>query len=283
MQNKFTEIRYLASTPEEMRGKYLAKNVLKTWIEDFVDDDTGEVTHIERNEILYKAGELLDPDLISRIMFNIQAEEIDSILVSNQKRKGKEIERTYLYPFTVDAEIDDKKVKHLLYANDARQAIDIASDYIQLNNTGLFEVLGVKEYNRCVILTDTLKRALASIPFDEWDKVNPDEISEEDSEVKKFFETQVRLTDFEDNYFSQNFVIHSFNSDRCLTLISRYLKEKELERLNEAKEKGEEYIVRNYTLMIEKFKPIAIGCFIDYDFSLAYIECEKQGIESIEE
>ena len=33
-------------------GRRLAARVLKSWIEDFVDEDTGEVVSIERNEII---------------------------------------------------------------------------------------------------------------------------------------------------------------------------------------------------------------------------------------
>jgi DNA-directed RNA polymerase subunit beta len=33
-------------------GKKLAARVLRTWVEDFVDEDTGEVVSIERNEVV---------------------------------------------------------------------------------------------------------------------------------------------------------------------------------------------------------------------------------------
>jgi DNA-directed RNA polymerase subunit beta len=37
---------------EKNLGKRLAARVLRTWVEDFVDEDTGEVVSIERNEII---------------------------------------------------------------------------------------------------------------------------------------------------------------------------------------------------------------------------------------
>jgi DNA-directed RNA polymerase subunit beta len=37
---------------KKAQGRKLAARVLKTWIEDFVDEDTGEVVSIERNEVL---------------------------------------------------------------------------------------------------------------------------------------------------------------------------------------------------------------------------------------
>ena len=37
---------------KEVIGKHLAARVLKSWTEDFVDEDSGEVTSIERNEVI---------------------------------------------------------------------------------------------------------------------------------------------------------------------------------------------------------------------------------------
>ena len=54
-------------------GRKLAARVLKTWHEDFVDEDTGEVVSIERNEIV------LDRDTV------LEKEHIEEILDSNSK------------------------------------------------------------------------------------------------------------------------------------------------------------------------------------------------------
>jgi DNA-directed RNA polymerase subunit beta len=48
-------------------GKRLAARVLRTWVEDFVDEDTGEVVSIERNEIVMERDTVLDEDAISTI------------------------------------------------------------------------------------------------------------------------------------------------------------------------------------------------------------------------
>jgi DNA-directed RNA polymerase subunit beta len=49
-------------------GRKLAARVLKTWVEDFVDEDTGEVVTIERNEIILERDSLLDDDNIDLIL-----------------------------------------------------------------------------------------------------------------------------------------------------------------------------------------------------------------------
>ena len=49
IESRKTEIRYKTLEPRKLLGKFIAKRVLKTWIEDFVDEDTGKVISIERN------------------------------------------------------------------------------------------------------------------------------------------------------------------------------------------------------------------------------------------
>jgi DNA-directed RNA polymerase subunit beta len=41
---------------------------LKTWIEDFVDEDTGEVVSIERNEVIIDRETILEDDHIDMII-----------------------------------------------------------------------------------------------------------------------------------------------------------------------------------------------------------------------
>ncbi|WP_277632364.1 DNA-directed RNA polymerase subunit beta [Avrilella dinanensis] len=49
-------------------GRSLAARVLNTWHEDFVDEDTGEVVSIERNEIILDRDTILDKDNIEEIL-----------------------------------------------------------------------------------------------------------------------------------------------------------------------------------------------------------------------
>jgi DNA-directed RNA polymerase subunit beta len=48
-------------------GKRLAARVLRTWVEDFVDEDTGEVVSIERNEVVLERDTVLDDEAIDMI------------------------------------------------------------------------------------------------------------------------------------------------------------------------------------------------------------------------
>ena len=46
----------------------MAARVLKTWIEDFVDEDTGEVVSIERNEVVIDRETIIEPEHIDIIL-----------------------------------------------------------------------------------------------------------------------------------------------------------------------------------------------------------------------
>ena len=65
------EIKVNRANLKKAVGRKLAARVLKTWVEDFVDEDTGEVVSIERNDII------LDRETV------IEEENIDEILESN--------------------------------------------------------------------------------------------------------------------------------------------------------------------------------------------------------
>ncbi|MBS1630271.1 MAG: DNA-directed RNA polymerase subunit beta [Bacteroidetes bacterium] len=49
-------------------GRRLAARVLRTWTEDFVDEDTGEVVSIERNEVLLDRDSVLDEDSAAMVL-----------------------------------------------------------------------------------------------------------------------------------------------------------------------------------------------------------------------
>jgi DNA-directed RNA polymerase subunit beta len=53
---------------EKYAGKKLGARVLRSWVEDFVDEDTGEVVSIERNEIMLERDSILDEANIETIV-----------------------------------------------------------------------------------------------------------------------------------------------------------------------------------------------------------------------
>ncbi|MFY8132032.1 MAG: DNA-directed RNA polymerase subunit beta, partial [Bacteroidia bacterium] len=62
------EIKVSKSGLKKNVGRRLAARVLKTWVEDFVDEDTGEVVSINRNEVVIERDQLLEDDHIDLII-----------------------------------------------------------------------------------------------------------------------------------------------------------------------------------------------------------------------
>ncbi len=62
------EVKVSKAGLKKVVGRILAARVLRTWIEDFVDEDTGEVVSIERNEILLDRETLLEEHHVDMIV-----------------------------------------------------------------------------------------------------------------------------------------------------------------------------------------------------------------------
>ncbi|MBL6878193.1 MAG: DNA-directed RNA polymerase subunit beta [Flavobacteriaceae bacterium] len=62
------EIKVSKSGLKKYHGRKLAARVLNTWYEDFVDEDTGEVVSIERNEIVLDRDTIIDADNVEEIL-----------------------------------------------------------------------------------------------------------------------------------------------------------------------------------------------------------------------
>ena len=62
------EVKVNKTNLKKVLGRKLAARVLKSWVEDFVDEDTGEVVSIERNEIILDRETILEEDHIEEII-----------------------------------------------------------------------------------------------------------------------------------------------------------------------------------------------------------------------
>ncbi len=66
--NLAEEIKANKTNLKKAVGRKLAARVLKSWVEDFVDEDTGEVVSIERNEVLIDRETTLEQEHIKEII-----------------------------------------------------------------------------------------------------------------------------------------------------------------------------------------------------------------------
>ena len=62
------EVKANKTNLKKVLGRKLAARVLKSWMEDFVDEDTGEVTSIERNEVIIERETILEQEHIDEIL-----------------------------------------------------------------------------------------------------------------------------------------------------------------------------------------------------------------------
>jgi DNA-directed RNA polymerase subunit beta len=62
------EIKVNKTNLKKAVGRKLAARVLKTWVEDFVDQDTGEVTTVERNDVVLDRETVLEEEHIEEIL-----------------------------------------------------------------------------------------------------------------------------------------------------------------------------------------------------------------------
>lgn len=69
---------------QKFLGKKLAARVLRAWVEDFVDEDTGEVVSIERNEIVMERDTVLDEEAIE----TIDGLEVKSVFIQKEDVSG---------------------------------------------------------------------------------------------------------------------------------------------------------------------------------------------------
>ena len=125
------EVREITSDISRMKGKYLVYDLKRSWKEDFLDESSGEVVSIERKELIYERGTLLQAEELSRIQFFMNEGSISEIEVSNQIRMSYEFKNTYIYPYMAQVDVESKKKKFLMLASSVDNALEIVKDYVE--------------------------------------------------------------------------------------------------------------------------------------------------------
>ena len=77
------EINVSSGTLEQHIGKKLSADVLATWVDNFLDEDTGELIPVDRKKVVVYKGNILTEEIAADIL----AEKVDTIFVY---KKGKE-------------------------------------------------------------------------------------------------------------------------------------------------------------------------------------------------
>ena len=123
------EVKVSAENLNSRLGQKLAARVLKSWVEDFVDEDTGEVVSIERNEVLLDRESELTEENIAQILesgestillHKAESQGSDYSIIFNTLQKdtsNSEKEAiTYIYRQLRNADpVDDASAKEVIY------------------------------------------------------------------------------------------------------------------------------------------------------------------------
>lgn len=280
-ETRFDEVIITTSDPQKMLGKYINKTVKKTYTDDFLNEDTGEIVQIEREQVLFEKGKYIDQDVLARIRFSMAADGISEIEVSNQNRLGYELENYYLHPWLITLNIDDKKHKLLLYAGGIGSALTIVKDYAELNYSGGFSIIATKELDDFVILTDNLKKVDMAVAYlkDEIDTATAIEAVggpeiEPVLQDKRFFQIDTTVVYGKDDFEQQiSFIVHSCNIERAMMIIQNHLAQHEEKKAVIEESAGRTYDKRDFKVSIEKATQFHVGRFIPQEFSQAY--CKK--------
>lgn len=272
-QTRKDEVRFRTSDIRRIVGKFLVSNVLKTWNEDFIDESTGEVVTIERNEILFERGSYIDDDLAQQINFSIQAEEIKDVEVSNQRRLAAPNQRTGLYPFKVSERIGTKRRTFILQAQDAAKAIEVATDYIELNFRNSFDITGIKLMDNVVILNDRLRKSVEAKEGANEEGAEPDN-GEETRDDTKYYKVEAEVAISTENEEEPekkpyDFIVRTKDVDTAKVVITAWINAKVKER---TERDGDERKVIDLSIL--SASPFACNAIVDKAFCLAYREQE---------
>jgi hypothetical protein len=140
---------------EGAKGWHLLQNESKTWMEDFMDEETGDVVSAERNEVILNKGCKLTEIDISTLKENC----ITNVRVSNIPLKGNKQEHMNLWETSlkIRSKNGEKKKTYIVTAESPTAAETFISDYLEVNVECTFEAVKVSklEYNRVIKLYDT--------------------------------------------------------------------------------------------------------------------------------
>lgn len=250
MKTKHNEIIIETSDLERIKNLYLAERVLRTWTEDFVDEDSGEIVTITRHEILFEKGTYLDANVMSELSFFIQGGSISSVKASSIQRNSR-CSNSPITVYLISATVGTKNKNYLLYAKSVNQAIEIATDFLEQTLLPQFSFNSVKKLNYTNLIPEP-------------ETTEHQEESENPGECE-YYSITLEITK-EDIISDQSFILMAKNAD-------------------DGKKKAEQFIIskmddseRKIPIETSILSAKVIKCedVIDYRFSKVYFDYEDE-------
>lgn len=253
--------------PAAMIGYYLAEPLSKTWTEDFMDSDTGEVVSIERQEIILRRGELITPEQAQSISFYQQSGDITKpVKLTDQRRQAEEYNTASLKPYKVTASINSKRHKFILEAQTVELAMEVARDWIELNYKGDFTIVGATALSNVILLNSNIERFKA-----DGDTEEVSGTGESDGETTRYYmadaEVTINYLDDEPSEHNFTFIVKTLDVDTAKAAATAWISAKVRKNHNEAAD-GKE--IASVKTTLTAVKPFACAALINRAFCEAY-------------
>jgi len=258
-------VTFRTSDPREMLGKYMPKHAVKTWTEDFRDEDTGEVVSIERNQIVVERGEITD-DKLQQLMFALQTGDIKDVEVCDENIQPITVQTAnYLIPYSLELEYwggvnEIVKDHYVCYAQSIPQAIRIATEFGQMYRGFSGDV----KVNRVVRMDARL------VPDNH--QCIPEADRKPADERKDYFKVQVRteyLDGLKMKHSDTYYIVHAKDVGEAKERIALLL---EIMKAEDEQKNGKQPDDPDSRTTIRKAMPFEVDCIVPRAFSELYFE-----------
>ena len=256
-------VTFRTSDPKEMLGKYMPKHAVKTWTEDFRDEDTGEIVSIERNQIVVERG-YISQEKLAEIQFAIQSGDIADVEVSEDNVQDMELYTPkYQSNFMVEIPIFDfggkaTKSHFAVRAQTIPQAIQIAAEFGQM----------YRGFNGFIRATRAVTIDAQIVPDDH--ACIPEADRKPADERKDYFKVQVRIEWFDGEKMKKSdthYIVAAKDVGQAKERIARLLDIFKAEREKEGAKDDP-----NTTRTIRKAMPFEVDCIVPKEFSDMFYE-----------
>lgn len=269
METKLNELRFTTSDPDKCVGFYLARNAVKRWTEEFVNQESGEIMEIERAEVLMERGTHIIGEKEAQLRFYFQAGELSEVTLTDQSRQAAPIDNGQIGLWLITARLNNKNRKLVLYARNLEQSIQICKDFIELNFEGRFEFRSAKGFTDCTTITSKIAE-LGRIPKEGEESNELDGTDE--SRRGEFYMMRVQLNDYMGSR-TKEYLVYDSNVDEARKQVELFI----AAGLNAAFEAGNiEAKDVEFTMNVESATIVNCYCVVPPEFSKAYFDAEKE-------
>lgn len=145
---------------EEANGWFLMQSEKRYWTVDFIDEDTGDPTPIERSEVLCGKGTQINDIIKSLLIEN----DIKTVKVSNIPLLGTQEKSLNLWETSIKLLTGKggSKKSYIVTADSPAAAEVFISEYLEVNLEAAFKLIKISEqdYNKVIKIYDSEREIL---------------------------------------------------------------------------------------------------------------------------